>query len=89
MRASRPRADASKAVRLIYLNRTAFNGLYRVNRKNQLNVPFGCKPGTRLSDPVVFNNAALALRRATILRQDFRATLQQIDGRDQDELANF
>ncbi len=40
MRSSRPQTDTHRAIRPIYLNRTAFSGLYRVNRKNEFNVPF-------------------------------------------------
>jgi DNA adenine methylase len=78
MRSSRPKADRDRAVRLIYLNRTAFNGLYRVNRKNQFNVPFGCKPGTKLADCTLITAASAALQNATLRCQDFRDTLKEI-----------
>jgi len=76
LRRSSPRSDISRAVRLIYLNRTAFNGLYRVNQRGEFNVPFGCKPGTKPCDPEALRNASRMLSRAEITCQDFRETLQ-------------
>lgn len=77
VRDSRPRSLAGRAARLIYLNRTAFNGLYRVNRLGQFNVPFGCKVGTTSCDVEAIMRAAKALKRARLKSSDFSKLVAQ------------
>lgn len=43
-------SNVEKASRFIYLNRTCFNGMYRINSQGQFNVPFGHYKNPRILD---------------------------------------
>ena len=60
---------------MIYLNRTCFNGLYRVNRKGEFNVPYGRYPNPRICDEENLRAASEVLKRADILCGDFAEIL--------------
>lgn len=81
VRSSDPRTTATRAARLIYLNRTCFNGLYRVNLQGQFNVPKGSKGAVLLPDDDFFAWAAL-LSGAKLVAQDFETTLSEVGGGD-------
>lgn len=70
------------AARLLYLNRTAFNGLYRVNREGEFNVPFGCKANTKLFDRDNLLRCSEKLRQAVLLSVDFRLLLSAVQSED-------
>lgn len=63
------------AARMIYLNRTCFNGLYRVNRKGEFNVPYGRYPNPCICDEGNLRAASAVLKRAEILCGDFAEIL--------------
>jgi DNA adenine methylase len=71
VRDQRPRSLVQRAARLIYLNKTGYNGLYRVNRSGKFNVPFGRYKKPRICDPENLRAAARALQRAEIRVADF------------------
>lgn len=68
--------DVQRASRLIYLNKTCYNGLYRVNRKGEFNVPFGKYKSPRFLDVDVLLAANRALQRAVLARGDFETVLR-------------
>lgn len=76
VRALRPATKIEMAARFIYLNKTCFNGLWRVNSKGEFNVPWG-----KLQNPTIFDESILManskrLRGAKIAKRDF---LNQLD----------
>jgi DNA adenine methylase len=71
MRGKATRVAVTRAVRFLYLNRTAFNGIYRVNQAGCFNVPYGCKPGTILCDVHLLRSASKALQNRRIFVADF------------------
>lgn len=60
-----------QAARFIYLNKTCFNGLYRVNRQGEFNVPFGRYKNPILYDVKSIQLAAQVLRSATFFAEDY------------------
>lgn len=67
--------DIARAGNLIFLNRTCFNGLYRVNKKGKFNVPFGRYNNPLICDSVTIMADSAALKNVEILCGDFTQTL--------------
>jgi len=67
--------EVTRATRFIYLNKTCFNGLYRVNRKNQNNVPMGSYKNPNICDSDIIYSASYALQNATILNTSYKEVL--------------
>ncbi len=83
IRAERPgdlEADM-RAARFLYLNRMAFNGVYRTNRQGQFNVPLGKRVGAFPSRERIVSCSRL-LRRAKLVAGDFEQTLVDVGPSD-------
>lgn len=66
-----------RAARIIFLNKTCYNGLFRVNSKGQFNAPFGRYKNPTIADARVLRNISQYLNQAnvTILQSDFATTV--------------
>jgi DNA adenine methylase len=75
VRAQAPENASERAARFIFLCRFSFNGLYRVNRQGEFNVPYGYKTWRSVSDPESIREASEALQPAELTCSDFDATI--------------
>ena len=70
--------NVQRASRFIYLNRTCFNGLYRVNSQGQFNVPFGYYKNPRILDADNLLNCSELLKKTEIICADFSEILNKV-----------
>jgi DNA adenine methylase len=68
---------AARAARFIYLNRTCFNGLYRVNSRGRFNVPMGSYANPAILDAEGLRAASASLAGAEIAAQPFAQVLER------------
>lgn len=74
IRSWRPETSYEQAARFIFLNRTCWNGLYRVNSDGEFNVPVGSKSIIDYPEDD-FETISKALRNITIRQNDFKRTI--------------
>jgi len=66
---------ADRAARFIYLNKTCFNGLWRVNRAGRFNVPIGRYRNPKFNDPSALITASHALRGVELSHAPFEQSM--------------
>lgn len=74
--------DVERAARLIFLNKTCFNGLYRENSKGQFNVPFGKYKNPKIADGDNLRAASKAFAKTTLLHAPFEKVLSRAKSGD-------
>lgn len=77
-----PEISVLDASYFIFLNKTCFNGLYRVNSKNKFNVPFGKYVNPNICNEDLLNHDSELLQRVIILNGDYSMTFKyaSLDG---------
>jgi DNA adenine methylase len=68
--------SAAQAARFIYLNRTCFNGVFRVNRSGQFNVPYGRRATTLLPSLAHLTNISTALSHSRLQAANYEEALR-------------
>jgi DNA adenine methylase len=81
VRKEKPKDPVERAAWLIYLNRTCFNGLWRVNSEGRFNVPMGSYKHPRILDAEKLRAASIALDGAVLHSTDFETSLTRMSPR--------
>lgn len=82
IRDSSPKSDYEKAARLIYLNKTCWNGLYRVNNNGKFNVPYGFKKNISIYDVNNLKIVSDSLKNVELKNCDFEVSLKNCKKKD-------
>ena len=72
------RSPVERAARMIFLNRTCYNGLYRVNSRNQFNVPFGRYKNPTICDEENLRAVSQALQGVELHSEDFEQCIKWV-----------
>lgn len=75
-------SDIARAARFIYLNKTCFNGLYRVNSKGNFNVPIGSYKNPLINDEHGLGKISVLLKNVTIKIMSFEKVLHYTNSGD-------
>lgn len=75
IREKEEKEPVARAARFIYLNKTCFNGLYRVNRAGKFNVPMGDYKNPSIVESAIVDHWSLALKGAELHSEDFEPRL--------------
>lgn len=75
------RSSIERAAQFIFLNRTCFNGLFRVNKKGEFNVPMGAYKNPQICNPDNLRNVHLLLQRVEIQLGDYKQSSEWIDNK--------
>lgn len=76
------RTGVRAAVLLVFLNKAGFNGMYRVNSRNEFNIPFGKHESVKLFNRENFKAVSRLLQRADILCGDFENAVRSAGAGD-------
>jgi DNA adenine methylase len=76
-----PSDPVARAAWFLYLNRTCYNGLWRVNSSGRFNVPMGSYKNPRIVDEQKLRAASIALQPAEIVCADFESVLTHLSPR--------
>ncbi|MCG2695031.1 DNA adenine methylase [Candidatus Parcubacteria bacterium] len=70
-------SDVEIASRFIFLNKTGFNGMYRVNKSGKFNIPFGSQKNPLICDEENLLKVSESLKNIKILQRDYKKVLEE------------